>query len=493
MQKFLSMLNDDTFNEYAAAKGDLSKLSDKALEEVELAHKVANPDKGPDDTARPIVSQLQGAASAASLGFDDEIGGAATALGKTLVGQDTTYEKERDKIRDSKAKLEHDNPGSYKLGGVVGGLGSALATGGGSLGSQVALQGVEGATRSLGDAKSIDSEANIDAAKQGVTDASMAGILGTVAPSLVAKASEYGEAGAAWLKKLANSQAVRSLGGTKGQVEKLGSKSNELGAMLLDKKIVSPLASSKEIAERVATQGEDLANQTKPIYEAAKDVDTSTGTLLDEIKGHIAELRSNPGNAPVIKKLQNYADELTDAGQVAYNPAELRKYRQAIDRTINFTSDAPSQIASKDMRGLIREKEMGAIEKLDPALREQNEGLFKNIHLNSLADDMAEKGAAKSASNNEVGLNSYLAAETFKKAGESNLVTASVLAAKEFGKRYGNQISAVTLDKISKAMTSGQFAPIFASVADKGPSAVAAMHQVLKEKNPEYRAMIGDE
>lgn len=427
------------------------------------------------------------------------------AKAASLFGGDE--EQAKHKLNQRIARSKDEQPLAYTSSNIVGSVGSALPLATASVAGNMALAGVDGAVRTIGD----DGTAG-EAAFTGALDAATAGVITKVAPHLIQAARKYGAKGAEWLKQLANSQAVKSLGGTKGQVEKLGDKSDEIGAMLLKEKVVTPLASSKEIAERVSARGEDLAAKTAPIYQEAdnagrvKDLGigdeigtpprigsnkVSTGTLLDEIQARIASLESNPGNAPIISKLRGYAKDLENAGQTGFGPSELRKYRQAIDKTINFNSDAPSQLASKEMRGLLREEEMSAIGRVDPALREANEELFKNIHLNMLAEDMAEKGAARSAVNNEIGLNTWQAGTQAAAAGMTGGTSAAVMAVKEFLKRYGNQLTAVGADKVSKAMLSGKFAPAFAKAAEKGPSAVAAVHEALKG-NPEYQKEISE-
>lgn len=106
------------------------------------------------------TSALQGAAETASIGFDDEVGGAFTSVAKNLgayagLSEPTTYEVERDKIRDSKKALQEANPMSYLGGSLVagvaipaggaakagGGLAARVASGATIGGSQGAIQG----------------------------------------------------------------------------------------------------------------------------------------------------------------------------------------------------------------------------------------------------------------------------------------------------------------------------------------------------------------
>lgn len=527
MQKFLTMLNDDTFEEYAAANGDLSKLSDKAFDEVELAQKVANPEKPAEEKVSPILSFAQGAASNAALGFDDEIGGAVTSAVKQLAGKDASYEVERDKIRKSKEDLEKANPKAHMAGGLTTGVVSAALTGGASsIGANAARAGAEGVARSVGDADSIGEESLSKAVRDGVIDAATAGALTKVMPGLSSKLGEMADGGAAFLKKVANRRAVKTLGGTKGQFEGLGEKKvQELGDMLLEKKVVTPLASSLEMHGRLEKQIEDIAGEMAPIYKASSKSRVSAEDLEQTIRNRADELQSDAGTLPFGDQVEKYANNVKKAADKAnanpngvkqtairdleaiggdpldprhvipgqeYNPSDIRKFRQNVQKSVNYNSDAPSQEGAKDVRNILREKEMSLIEGVDPELRAANEKLFKDQHLSLTAEELAEKGVSKAATNADLGLNTWQAIQAAAAASSSGVVAVAAGAAKEFGKRYGNQLSATALNRISKAMTNEKFAAFFAKAADKGPSAVAAMHQVLL-KNPEYRAMVEEQ
>lgn len=100
-----------------------------------------------------------GAAQGATLGFGDEAGGVVQALGakylpESLGGDSQAagrpfgelYRQNRDAIRGQNLAAEHAQPGAYLGGNLVGGLPSAIASGGG-----VAAMAALGATNALGD------------------------------------------------------------------------------------------------------------------------------------------------------------------------------------------------------------------------------------------------------------------------------------------------------------------------------------------------------
>jgi hypothetical protein len=484
----------------AAGEAEATKLAEQKYEETK-----------PGVIETVGLNALQGV----TRNWGDEIGGKLAGL---LGGNE---EATKEHIQDRVKRSQVDSPKTAFASEVAGGV-AATPFVANPVG-MAAIAGADGVARSLGKADKLDANAAKDAALTGGIDAATAGMLAKVSPKVLEKLKQYGEPAydkfAGFLKSTANQKAVKSLGGSQGQFQKLAAsdKMDDVGNMLLEEKVVTPFASSKKIAERVNQRGEDLAAQTKPIYEAASNSKLSSDKLGKVFSDKMDELGLDPGSLPVADQLGKYKGQVNSVnrrikdGQVkdlvergadlpdaemfapgkTYNPADLRKFRQSVDAGINFNSDAVSQQGAKQARSLIREQEMGLIENIDPALRSQNEKLFRQLHLNSLAEDMAEKGAAKSGVNNALGINSWQAGQVAASVAQSGPVATAIIGARELIKRFGPQTSAVALDKISKAMQAGKFAPMFAKAAEQGPKSVAALHAALI-KNPEYQAEISE-
>lgn len=430
-----------------------------------------------------LEAAAYGVTQGATRNFADDLAG--------LVGGNAAKAALQDRVKRSK----EEQPLAYGTGEVASKIATLPATLN-PLGA-AAVAGMDTVASTVGDAEdklSVDTVKK--AATRGSIDAATAGALAKISPVLSAKLSQYGDDGAAWLSKImdkaGNKQLVKSLGGTKGQIEKLGSKVDDVGDMLYKEDIVTPLASSKTIADRVSTRAQDLADEMAPIYKASKDSNLPTAELLQSIDNRIAELRSNPANAPLISKLEGYKANIGDAGNISYNPSELKAFRQGNAKNVNFQSDAPTQLGKQEMNWLLRDAEMNQIAKVDPKLMKANEDLFRQVHLNSLAEEMADKGAARSAVNNEIGLNTWQAGTIAAAAEASSPKIALMMAAREMGKRYGNQLAGNGLKKAAEVIEGTQFAPMFAKAAERGPQAVIALHQALRS-NPEYQKLVGDE
>lgn len=522
MGKFIS---DEDFAKIDTAPAK-AVLSDDEMNKLEDSHK-----------ASKTEAALRGGAQGVTAGFADELVGAGKGIYddmKSLVtgdrkGPDATfdengkvtnadkldqgnYKQYRDEYRAGDTKAEADHPNIYGGSKLASGVAASVLTGGGSgIAGQAARAGIEGVTRSLGDSKELDPEAVKDALKSGTMDAATAGALAKIMPGLVSKAGEYGTKGAEWLDSVANRRLVKSLGGSQGQTQKLGDKVNDIGNMLYENKIVTPLASSKTIAENLGKQSDKIAQDMAPIYKESAGARISTDDLEQVIRDRASELSSKAGTVPQAGQVSKYADNVATAGRKSnaqvldhleqggdlsdalaniegssYNPSDLKAFRKSVQDGVNFNTDAVSQQGAKDVRNLLREKEMGLIESVDPSLRSQNEKLFRDYHLNSLAEDMAEKGAAKSASNNDIGLPTYLAGATAASA-KGGPAAVVAMALREFGRRYGDQMGGIALKNVAKAAQSPKFSAIFEQAAKDGPTAVAAVHEALKN-NADYQA-----
>lgn len=296
------------------------------------------------------------------------------------------------------------------------------------------------------------------------------------------------------LKKQADESTIKALGGTQGQVQRLGNKLPEVAELARSEKIVTPFASSSKIAERAGNFVDEVSNQTKPIYDAVDDRYQPTGALLNKFDERIAELADNPGNAGTIDKLLAQKAAIEKTGIIGRNAGDLRAYRGAVDKTINHNSDAISQEGAKHTRWIVRDAEMGLIEQADPALREANEGLFKKIHLGNLLEDMADKGAARSTNNNLFGINSQIlgsgagAIAGGATTGDVEGVMAGaggVMVARELVKRYGPQVAGVYLAKASKALQNPKVAELFEAAAKRGPEAGIAFLSVIDKLGEE--------
>lgn len=431
-----------------------------------------------------LESGLRGAAQGVSFGFADEATGTLESL-----FSDKSYQQARDESRKAYEAAQKANPNTYLAGDIGGSIATAFIPGLGALNAgkgaklaEVAAKGaLQGGLGGLGRSEG-------DAGKQ-LQDTATGAILGGATGAIASKAGDLLGKAADSTQDVADRFTIRSLGGTKGQIQKLGGNAADVAEAARAEGIVTPFASSKAIAERADNLLNSIDDEMSPIYQQTTNSNMATGDLLKKIDDQIAEYQYKPEMADVVRQLEKVKQDIAVTGKVGFNPSELGGMRKKFGNDVkDFTTGGDVKRAKKDLYGITREAEMGQIEALSPELRTENEALFRRKQLAHMLDKMSDSGASRSAANNEIGLNSWQAGVA------GGLVTGGMdgvsigIIGRELVKRYGDQVAGVALDKIAKGMKSPKFASIFERAAQKGPSAVIAIHEAL-QRNPEYQAM----
>jgi hypothetical protein len=354
------------------------------IEEEELA--LAESDTSPPVTAAPTpsvtASALGGAQTGFTLGFADEIAGAAGALGYateagTLEGMAENYRQARDEERARQKELESANPKAYLSGALVGSLPTAVV--GGSL---PALAGV-GAVTGLGSAEGSAWEQ----AKSTVLGGALGGAVkvgGDVVGSLAGKSidalkplyetikSKVGvEAAQKWLETQAGKMAEKAAGlertlGQRAALEKQLARGKvqegDVGKLLLEKDIVTATDSSKSIAQKAFNARKEAGDELGKIVAETPNITpdqisqrlTQRANALEDVganqdlKKELADLAkkyesTEPVSAKTIQELK------VEAGNAADWQSPMRDPQAALNRELDTAlkeSMSPEQLAS---------------------------------------------------------------------------------------------------------------------------------------------------
>jgi hypothetical protein len=170
-----------------------SDQSNKDWEDAPLEEEVEKPSL--------IESLLRGAASGGTLGFSDEITGAAESL-----FTDKPYEQARDESRAAYEAAEEANPIAYNVGDVGAGIGTGLLTGGAGIVGRIGTTGLkqgakelaklgakEGAAYGLGQSEADLTEGDVSGAARDVAIGAGAGAtLGAGLPMVAKGAGKVG-------------------------------------------------------------------------------------------------------------------------------------------------------------------------------------------------------------------------------------------------------------------------------------------------------------
>lgn len=186
-----------------AEPNQIQKAMDKGYLEVSAFERGQNAMASDRKKEAPKwASAAQGAASSMAWGFDDEIAGGASALGALATGDDPAkaYSDTSERIRAQKDRLQSDNPGSYLLGSIGGGVATpalfarGASTLAGQIGRGAAAGGAGGAIQGAGDAESMDRVVS-EAIEGGLKGAAFGSIFGALARPKSLKQEGFDEVG----------------------------------------------------------------------------------------------------------------------------------------------------------------------------------------------------------------------------------------------------------------------------------------------------------
>lgn len=214
-----------------------------------------------------------GAVQGAAYNLADEAYGVAGAARDTFKGSPledypARYRANRDSARDVFDQAEKDNPASYGTGQVGGGVASMFVPG-----ANLAFLG-KGAAAGAGAVTSFGASDKASTSDN-VLDTIKGGVAGYGAGKLTEGASRMVGSGrerlAEMLQRRANEKAVKSSGAMTAEFRNLhnrGQLQNQ-GRYLLDKKIVTPLASLEDISERAGVHRKAAGERIGSIIDEA--------------------------------------------------------------------------------------------------------------------------------------------------------------------------------------------------------------------------------
>lgn len=283
----------------------------------------------------------RGITQGATLGWGDEIGGAAGALVDTVSkGQllehgelARAYRRNRDEIRSNNADAKAEHPYAYGGGEIGGGIASAFIPGTAlAKGAGIAKVAAQGAL--LGGAAAAG-ESDADNAKQVLKDAGEGALVGGVGgAALHASANKLTKVLATKIPALADRQAVAALteGAPKSLTMPMTGDAN-LSAALNEPIQVAPKKtvtigqiagkSAEEVRPIVKAQQERIGQQVAGLLDKSGKADLTD--LANHYDSKIGEYARTPGNAKHINALEDARQESLEHWGPKEEEIEARK------------------------------------------------------------------------------------------------------------------------------------------------------------------------
>lgn len=414
-------------------------------------------------------SLARGMAQGGTLGFADEMSGAAEALWKKANGDPTTfgklYESFRDQSRENFKKAEDANPKTYLAGEIGTGIATAfipgVAAAKGAKLAQVAGRAVGiGATAGAGYSKADNA---LDLGKDIAVGGALGGATAMAAPLLGKLAAKAGEK----VKGSAERFAARAIGAERGTIKKIGQdKVQQAGRHALDEGIITPLASTDDMISRNEAVKKSAMNARSAAYEKIDKANASTFNPLEvssklEQKVLEGKNRAHLDTQDLIKKLDPEIENILSRGDGNISMQEAQDLVSNLGKKAKFDASRSTEAndLAKTVYHSVREAINDSAEKgsekinLGKIVKESN----KRFATSKDVEKLLENKQAREQGNKLMGLTDWglvggsapLAVMT---GGATAPATVAALGAKKVLERYGSQNASLALNKASKVL-----------------------------------------
>lgn len=469
----------------------------------------------------------KGMASGATLGFSDEIVGGV----KSLLN-DKTYAENRDEYRAERDVEQRKYPASKVIGNLMGGAVPAIATGGIGALSQapVITTATLGGMQGLGDSeadltKGEGKEAMIDTAWGAISAATLAKIF-QVAPKV-------GQV----LKESAGKMMEKATGAT-GKFAKENFPKGT-GRKMIDEGLGRFFDSPANIAERAQSR---MGDAGKLIDDAVLEMDKSgqvitKDAILKKIKEKMSGMEFNSAQAPVMRQLESYMDDVQNAtpnvsripnrsagpppSSDGFTPSLAENVKRDYANLTNFV-DPEKDLAKKAMGGAYREAVEDAAMSTSPEIAEKFAKGKSDWGFLAPIEQAASNRAAQLKQSPVGGfLDTTTAAASAAVRGSGPMAVADAVARRMIAPRLASS-TAIAADKAGDVLSTeipgfaknmmsrstqiiqknnkdrnqsiniqamGKFAPHLEQAKQRGPEALAATDYILGMSNPEYREL----
>lgn len=282
---------------------------------------------------------------------------------------------------------------------------------------------------------------------------------------LAGKGAEALSGAADTLSSFANEKALKAAGAMSKDLKILNDKGtvDALGSYLLDNKIVKPLSTVSQIADRLeeakATAGQQVGHLLDQSMATGAPTISARDVALELSQDpEIANLSKIPGKEGTAKQINNYLGTLYENGD-SLSLREAQMLRQGIDSSINFNKRIPDMAGAQPyltkMRNAISDRMNDAINAMTPggevdALKSANQNYSKLSQLETIANNRA----AGLAANRGVSLTDTIAGVGGLAMGHTPMGAAAwgagAALANKAGRTFGNGVMATGANAAAK-------------------------------------------
>ncbi len=415
----LSDLNPGDVEPVSAPHGAKLRLSDLHPDDVQA---LQSPDSGVLDAA--VRGPLQGF----TFGWGDELSGLEGAVANKLgsAGVDpvrsthpsvqakidaqtppersfrSLYDENRDEQRGLNDAAREAHPWLYGAGNIAGAIANPISSVATGLGGAAAVGGTLGLGNSNADLTEGDIKgAAIDTGIGAGTGAAAYGAAKLAEPYLK-RAGDYASSKLQSLSEgvrgKAENLAETATGATGRQAEKY---TPGTGRFLLDKKIVNPLSSAKDIAENASQaldqSGEDISNI---LNNKLKDTTVDRNRVIQFIQDKIDSLKGNEGENNLVGALRKNQSDIAaeiqpglteETANSSVPISQSEKIKRSFDRNAKWDSntDASTRLAARVAANGYRNAGVDAAMEADPVVGQQFQDAMRAYQVLSPVEEAA--------------------------------------------------------------------------------------------------------
>ena len=491
-----------------------------------------------------LESAARGAVQGASFGLADEGVGFLKAVGKRVLSSDEDsaggfyedYRKERSTERVKNQQAEADNPGSYILGNIGGGVATSFIPGAGFLnagkgasllkqagaaakGGALYAAGASNADLTKGEVGEFASDVGTGAALGAGLQAGFAG-LGKVGSSIKRGFEKLPEERAVKAVTGQNISALRKATGTTlkspGDIARAEKAINRMGRDILDEPgVLGALDKVEDIAPKLAASREKYG---KAIGEVGKQIDNlvpdavSAKNIADKINAFADDIPQTVAGKKLQARLQEEALNFENIGKFSF--ADAQKFKnQFAHKAVDADALISNQDATNKIKNIIsKEMEETAAEitkKADGPLAQllgQYKELKGKYRSFKGASDAATDRAQKNLTNRFVSGSDYgaggilgtIAGMSYGLSPQTAAIGIAGAAANKFGRERGSALAARSADALLKALKSDGVQgflkaakPVLDGVRKGNPAAMATF-QLLRQSDPRAAEILNE-
>jgi hypothetical protein len=524
MKNDLSKLSDAELDKMLMNKvssvsksSDFSSMSDDELDQA-LYKKMSAPKPAKIDKDNDTMATIEGFGQGATLGylpqlqaklepvtdrifnafdFSDDADKVELAPISQLTSNDENYIQSRDSNIRRNQELQENNPYSYNIAQVLGGV-----TGGAGLPVGQAANTIKGASKLgaayglLSNPEDVEGVVNEMQLTPRLKNAVVGAITGAGAQKGLEKIAKISKPLAQKLMKSAERKAAKALGAERGTIKKLGDdKVREAGRYALDNDVLdaSVFGNTEKMISKNKTAQSKAGELMSDVYDQIDDNGLREFSPLDAAAKVDDQVGDFWARSPLNKSENNQFENTIEAilqrgGDSGENIAikEAQKLKQELGKVANWKNNVnitDKEKMARESYGIVNEMineavDSGAEKIGNKDLLGQLKKAKKMFSGSKVAEELLENKNAREQGNKYIGLTDGIwGGAALTAFGPKGL---AIIGAKKIAEKYGPQNTARFLDKVAKGI---QKTPMIKKLANENPAAFQAMVYRIGAKN----------